>query len=560
MMKGKQVSSDHLLHQEVAQLLSAYLDGQVDDQERHQIEQHLSTCPVCRANLESLRRVVRLLNRLPAVTPPRPFTLRPEWVAPTRPPVWRWLFGIPGLTTGLAALMCVVVLAGALLYRLGLYRSAMPLARMPMTYSIPTPSTVESSSGVISTVTLTVPSSAAAHDEIDVLVATPLPVPTLASPVPSQPVAPLVASPVPSPEDSGKWHGVPSPTPLVTQPEPESESAAKMQPAPQRTEVSDEVTVEEETQAQRYEVATSPEPSFTAPPAVGMMAVSGTPETSATRSPSEEAGMTSEPPPAVVAAAPPATEIPGASMPSVAEAALSPEPSPAAETPVMSSAVPTEAPTMPSPTQVPALPAELSPTAEATATPSAEAPVISTAPSRPVEMETVPLETVVPPAPTETPTTSPTEEALPSTAEEGVPVTLTMVEPETTEAPDAGPTEAVPTPTRVLIPVRDLRLTIKPGLIRVEGALPLPPGQSIQADLWREGALMKWAIPETQRGKVQEEGRFELELKAPPDHPDFDLFRLPPARYEVRIVPLDFEAAVEARIPFDTFPPATKQP
>ncbi len=80
------------------------------------------------------------------------------------------------------------------------------------------------------------------------------------------------------------------------------------------------------------------------------------------------------------------------------------------------------------------------------------------------------------------------------------------------------------------------------------------------AELWREGERLTWAIPETQHGKVQEEGRFELELKAQPDHPDADLFRIEPARYELRIVPLEFEAPVEARIPFDTFPPATKQP
>jgi hypothetical protein len=155
---------------------------------------------------------------------------------------------------------------------------------------------------------------------------------------------------------------------------------------------------------------------------------------------------------------------------------------------------------------------------------------------------------------------TPAEEIPTSIIEEAAPITPTVFEEGAQETPTISPVEPTPTPTRIPIPVRDLRMTIKPGLIRIEGALPLPPGQLIQAELWREGQLMEWAIPETQRGKVQEEGRFELELKAQPDQPDFDLFQMTPAHYEVRIVPLEFEAPVEARIPFDTFPPKDKKP
>ncbi|PWH19961.1 MAG: hypothetical protein DDG58_03830 [Ardenticatenia bacterium] len=598
-MKRKQPSSDHLLHQKVAQLLSAYLDGQVDDRERYLVEQHLSTCPVCQRELESLRQVVRLLNRLPPVTPPYPFTLHPEWVAPARPPVWRWLFGVPGLATGLAALMCIIMLAGVLLYnQIVSYRPVMPLARVPVTHSIPGIPTVVSIPGVTSTATPTVSSPAVARDVLSPSAESSLPGSMPASPIPGQPGEPPAPIPTPSPE-AREEYGTPSPTPLVVQ--PERESAAGAQPSPQQAEVPGEATVEEDMRAQRYVGAASPEPSFTIPPTAGAMVVSAATEAPVAQPPTEEVVIPSEPSPAAIGAAvPPTTTIPAAPTPSAEKAAAPSDLPPAVTTPVKPTempetaaepspvaaaavippetetpAVPVEVPTTPPPVEVPEVSAEPSPTAEAKAVPPeteipampAEVPVtsppgevLSAEPSPAAEVEAAPPETETPIVPVEVPTVSPTEGTLTSIAEEGVLITPTSVEPDVAEAPSIGPTEIEPTPTRIPIPVRDLRLTIKPGLIHIEGTLPLPPGQLIQAELWREGQLVEWAIPETQRGEVQEEGRFELALRAQPDHPDFDLLKAPPAHYEVRIVPLKFEAPVEARIPFDTSPPATKQP
>ena len=96
---------------------------------------------------------------------------------------------------------------------------------------------------------------------------------------------------------------------------------------------------------------------------------------------------------------------------------------------------------------------------------------------------------------------------------------------------------------------------IEPGAIHVSGRLPLREGQPIHADLWREEQPLEWANPETQRATVQPEGRFEIELQALPDIADFDLFSVAPAHYEIRIRPVEPPAPVEARIPFDTFPP-----
>jgi hypothetical protein len=105
------------------------------------------------------------------------------------------------------------------------------------------------------------------------------------------------------------------------------------------------------------------------------------------------------------------------------------------------------------------------------------------------------------------------------------------------------------------MPVEDLNLEVESGVIRVSGRLPLPEGQHILAELWRDNEPTNWAIPETQRTTVKADGRFALELEARPGSPDSDLFSVAPARYEIRIVPVEPAAPIEARIPFDTFPP-----
>ncbi|MGC8878110.1 MAG: zf-HC2 domain-containing protein [Anaerolineae bacterium] len=576
-MKRKQPNPDHLLHQQVAQLLSAYLDGQVDARERDLVEQHLSTCPTCRNDMESLRQTVRLLRQLPAVTPPYPFTLRPERVVPARPLVWRWLFGIPGLATGLVTLMCVIALAGALLYnRFVPHRSVIPIARAPVTYSLPTTPTMASIPGVVSTATPVTPGSApaAAHEELGLPDKTPMLTPMQALPTPGQPVVLLPASPTPSPEAPRGEYAVPSP-PMM---QPGQESLAGTQPSPEWTEVPSNITVEEEISAQRYEGTAAPKPSLTTLPTIETtieaVAVPPATETPTAWPPTEGAAVLPMPPPAIGATATsPATEMSAAPTPPAEKVALSPEPSPTAKAVTM----PTETPAVLPPSEEAVVSAEPTSAAEVMAMPPAtetlamptetpvvslpsEEVVVSTEPLSATEAMTMPPATETPVMPTEAPASPPAEEAPILATEEAIPITPTAVEQGFQEAPSTSPTELEPTPTRIPIPVRDLRMTIKPGLIRIEGALPLPPGQPIQAELWCEGQIVKWAIPETQRGKVQEEGRFELELKAQPDRPDFDLFQIPPAHYEVHIVPLEFEAPVEARIPFDTFLPATKQP
>ena len=51
---------------EVADALSAYLDGAVGDAERRRIDRHLAGCPGCTAAVDQLRTVIDLSGRLTA--------------------------------------------------------------------------------------------------------------------------------------------------------------------------------------------------------------------------------------------------------------------------------------------------------------------------------------------------------------------------------------------------------------------------------------------------------------------------------------------------------------
>lgn len=59
-------------------LLSAYLDGELPRAKIPEVEDHLSSCPNCRARLDGLRRVVRSLARLERAAPPSVLAQRVE--------------------------------------------------------------------------------------------------------------------------------------------------------------------------------------------------------------------------------------------------------------------------------------------------------------------------------------------------------------------------------------------------------------------------------------------------------------------------------------------------
>lgn len=58
------------MHQQVAEQLSDYLDGELTDAEQRTVAAHLAECGACRTTLQGLEAVVAAARRLPACEPP----------------------------------------------------------------------------------------------------------------------------------------------------------------------------------------------------------------------------------------------------------------------------------------------------------------------------------------------------------------------------------------------------------------------------------------------------------------------------------------------------------
>lgn len=123
-------------HKRVAEMLSAYLDGEVTPVQRAQVEAHLAECRECAHNLRTLRQTVNLLGELPAVKAPRSFVIREAQVAPRRRVTGRWQRSYPLLQGATVAvlILLVVVFAGDMM----LTRFAPALGGAPLlSYSAP---------------------------------------------------------------------------------------------------------------------------------------------------------------------------------------------------------------------------------------------------------------------------------------------------------------------------------------------------------------------------------------------------------------------------------------
>lgn len=113
---------NELQHAAMAELLSAYIDGNVSPDERALLESHLAECPRCARDLETLRRTVAWVGSLPTMTVPRSFALRPEDVGSGRVPSvarrpWWQVLASPAWVGMVAALACVLFVGGFLLSR-----------------------------------------------------------------------------------------------------------------------------------------------------------------------------------------------------------------------------------------------------------------------------------------------------------------------------------------------------------------------------------------------------------------------------------------------------------
>ncbi|MEM9952823.1 MAG: hypothetical protein AAF846_14545 [Chloroflexota bacterium] len=70
------------LSEQDAELLSAYLDAMLSDDERKQLEMRLEREPFLRSELASMRQTVTMIHALPTLKAPRNFTITAEDVAP----------------------------------------------------------------------------------------------------------------------------------------------------------------------------------------------------------------------------------------------------------------------------------------------------------------------------------------------------------------------------------------------------------------------------------------------------------------------------------------------
>ncbi len=85
--------------------LSSYLDQQLPDDRRRELEEHLHGCETCRRRLDALRQAVNAVRALPMESPPRAFPLPVR-----RAPAARW--APLAWAGGVAAAALLVVTAG----------------------------------------------------------------------------------------------------------------------------------------------------------------------------------------------------------------------------------------------------------------------------------------------------------------------------------------------------------------------------------------------------------------------------------------------------------------
>ena len=105
------------------ELLSAYLDGELSEEERRTLEARLSRDPELRADLRAMHRTVSLMRELPQVEAPRNFILTPsmteqqvpEKKAGTRRRRTTWVAPFLTAATTVVSLLFAIVLVGDLL-------------------------------------------------------------------------------------------------------------------------------------------------------------------------------------------------------------------------------------------------------------------------------------------------------------------------------------------------------------------------------------------------------------------------------------------------------------
>ncbi len=110
---------DSRIDDEQLELLNAYLDGELPEEQRVAMAEHVHACRVCAQELEELRAVRNALEALPLVRAPRSFALEFE-PAPAGPFdqllsfLRNWLTPIWGISATVASVLFIVALVQTL--------------------------------------------------------------------------------------------------------------------------------------------------------------------------------------------------------------------------------------------------------------------------------------------------------------------------------------------------------------------------------------------------------------------------------------------------------------
>ena len=120
-------------HERTTAMLSAYVDGELEAEDRQRVEAHVAQCDACAEELRTLRYAKNVLARAPIPRIPRSFVIRRADLETTAP---RRLFGLStrlayGYLKGATALVTVVfalAVAGDLIAQLSFGRGELALA------------------------------------------------------------------------------------------------------------------------------------------------------------------------------------------------------------------------------------------------------------------------------------------------------------------------------------------------------------------------------------------------------------------------------------------------
>lgn len=118
------------------ELLSAYLDDELETGEREALMRRLEREPALRTELDELYATTTLLRELPVPAPPRSFTLDPATVRPRRPALLSWLAPFAG---GLAGLSLILLVAFSLFSGTGANVAMAPVPESALQYATAAP-------------------------------------------------------------------------------------------------------------------------------------------------------------------------------------------------------------------------------------------------------------------------------------------------------------------------------------------------------------------------------------------------------------------------------------